>query len=277
MADFGQVEATLTVQRGPGAGGVFTINSPSITIGRHGQCDFQVNDTWVSRQHARITWGGAGYLVEDLNTVNGTYINGERLSGARALRSGDVLQLGTQVVLGFQVGAPAGIPEAAPVPMSQPTPPVGPAPPSGPAPESEPAPPPAFPEAAPIPESAPAPSSGPAPPSGPAPVSEPAPPAAVPEVAPPAESEPAPSPAATADTAMEEAQKAASSALTSAIVGLVICGLILEPSAIMQARKARQVLGPGDSGYGKAIAAEIIGWLGLALWIVVIIWRLSNM
>jgi hypothetical protein len=76
---------------------------------------------------------------------------------------------------------------------------------------------------------------------------------------------------------MDEARKAASSALTSAIVGLIICGLILEPSAIMQARKARKVLGPGDPGYGKAIAAEIIGWIGLALWIVAIIYQLSNM
>ncbi|NIV33293.1 MAG: FHA domain-containing protein, partial [Anaerolineae bacterium] len=235
------------------------------------QCDFQVNDTWVSRQHARITWGGAGYLIEDLNTVNGTYINGERINAPRALRSGDVLQLGTQVVLGFQAGAPVGTPEAAPVPASQPAPPSEPVPPSEPAQTSRPAPAPAFPNAAPIPESAPA------SPSGPAPTSGPAPPAVVPEVAPAAESEPAPSPAATADTAMEEAQKAASSALTSAIVGLIICGLILEPSAIMQARKARKVLGPGDPGYGKAIAAEIIGWIGLALWIVVIIWRLSNM
>jgi hypothetical protein len=76
---------------------------------------------------------------------------------------------------------------------------------------------------------------------------------------------------------MQEAQKTANGALTSAIAGLIICGLILEPSAIMQARKARKVLGPGDPGYGKAVAAEIIGWFGLALWIVAIIYQLSNM
>ena len=91
------------------------------------------------------------------------------------------------------------------------------------------------------------------------------------------EDAPAPPPAETADTEMEKAKKAAGSALTSAIVGLFICGLILEPSAISQARKARKVLGPGDPGYGKAIAAEIIGWLGLILWIVAIIYQLSNM
>jgi pSer/pThr/pTyr-binding forkhead associated (FHA) protein len=231
MADFGQVAATLTVRQGPGAGASFTIDAPSITIGRHGQCDLQVNDTWVSRQHARITWGGAGYLLEDLGTVNGTYVNGDRISGPRALRSGDILQLGTQVELGFQVGAPAPLPETPAVPEVAPIP------------ESRPAPPPAIPEAAPIPESKPAP--------------------------PPAD--------APAETEKQEAQKAANGALTSAIVGLVVCGLILEPSAIMQARKARKVLRSGDPGYGKAVAAEVIGWIGLALWVVAIIYQISNM
>jgi pSer/pThr/pTyr-binding forkhead associated (FHA) protein len=271
MAGFGQVAATLTVHRGPGAGRSFSIEAPAITIGRHGQCDLQVNDTWVSRQHARITWGGAGYLLEDLDTVNGTYVNGERISGPRALRSGDVLQLGTQVELGFQVGAPAAhpgtpaIPEVAPIPERQP------APESRLASQSRPAPPPAFPEAAPMPESKPAPApafseAAPSPESKPAPQSRLAP-----------ESRLAPPPAETADTEMQEAQKAASGALTSAIVGLIICGLILAPSAIVQARKARKVLRSGDPGYGKAIAAEIIGWIGLALWVLALIYRFSDM
>ena len=164
------------------------------------------------------------------------------------IASADILQLGTQVELGFQVGAPAPLPETPAVPEVAPIP------------ESRPAPPPAIPEAAPIPES------------------RPAPPPAVPEVAPIPESRPAQPPAdAPAETEMQEAQKAANGALTSAIVGLVVCGLILEPSAIMQARKARKVLRSGDPGYGKAVAAEVIGWIGLALWIVAIIYQISNM
>jgi len=192
----------------------FTIEAPEITIGRQEQCDFQVNDRWVSRRHARITWGGAGYLLEDLGTVNGTFLNGERISGARALNSGDVLQLGSEVELDFYVRSPA--------PPSQM---------------------PAAPQAAPLPEPALAPSIG----------------------------------AAPVDTERQEAQKAANSALTTAIVGLLICGLILEPSAISQARKARKVLKSGDPGYGKAVAAEVIGWIGLLLWIVAVIYRVSIM
>jgi pSer/pThr/pTyr-binding forkhead associated (FHA) protein len=214
VAAFGQAAATLTVQRGPGLGRSFTIHTPAIMIGRQNQCDFQVNDKWVSRQHARIVWGGAGYLIEDLGTVNGTYVNGECISGPCALKSGDRIQLGSEVELDFQVGAPAPLVQR-----------------------------PAVPDVAPIPESKP---------------------------------EPLPAEAA-ADTERQEAQKDASSALTSAIVGLIICGLILEPGAIMRARKARKVLGPGDRGYGKAVAAEVIGWIGLVLWAVAIIYQVSNM
>ncbi len=214
MTAYGQAAATLTVRRGPGVGRSFTINAPAVIIGRHGQCDFQVNDRWVSRRHARITWGGAGYLVEDLDTVNGTFINGERISRPRVLKSGDIVQLGSEVELDFHVRAPA-------LPVQRPD----------------------LPEAAPSPQP-----------------------------------EPVPPPAATpADEARQEAQKTASNALISAIVGLFICGIILEPSAISQARKARKVLGPGEPGYGKAVAAEVIGWIGLLVWVLGIIYQFSNM
>ena len=214
MAAFNRAAATLTVRRGPGVGRSFTVDAPAITIGRQEQCDFQVNDRWVSRRHARITWGGAGYLIEDLDTVNGTFVNGERVSRPRALSSGDILQLGSEVELDFHLRAPAPAVQR-----------------------------PDLPDAAPSPER-----------------------------------EPAPQPAAApADDAKQEAQKAASSALTSSIVGLFICGIILEPGAISQARKARKALGPGEPGYGKAVAAEVIGWIGLFLWVVGLIYQLSNM
>ena len=59
----------------------------------------------------------------------------------------------------------------------------------------------------------------------------------------------------------------AKTALIEAIVGIIIFGIILEPAAIYRARKAKKILVPGDEGYGNANAAEIIGWIGLALWI----------
>ena len=98
-----QPTATLTVSRGPGAGRRFDIGAAAVTIGRHGQCDVRVDDTWLSRWHARIAWSGAEYIVEDLDSTNGTYVNGERVIGSRALKSGDLLQLGGQVEFAFQV------------------------------------------------------------------------------------------------------------------------------------------------------------------------------
>jgi hypothetical protein len=107
MTDSPQPAARVTISHGPGAGREFGIGAAPVTIGRHDQCDFQVENTWVSRRHARIAWSGTGYVVEDLGSTNGTFVNGERISGPRVLRSGDLLQLGDEVQLAFRVRAPA--------------------------------------------------------------------------------------------------------------------------------------------------------------------------
>ncbi|MGD8904750.1 MAG: FHA domain-containing protein [Anaerolineae bacterium] len=126
MADTRQAVASLTVSRGPGTGRQFDIDAAAATIGRQAQCDIQVEDTWMSRQHARIVWTGTAYVIEDLGSTNGTFVNGERIVGSRALKSGDRLQLGDQVELAFQVRGPAPLPEkpalsgmAAPPPKSR--------------------------------------------------------------------------------------------------------------------------------------------------------------
>lgn len=109
MRDPGQPRATLTVTRGLGAGRRLEIGAVPVTLGRHDQCEIQVQDTWVSRQHARIAWSGTAYVVEDLGSTNGTFVNDERVVAPRALRSGDVLRLGDEVELAFhmRVSAPA--------------------------------------------------------------------------------------------------------------------------------------------------------------------------
>ena len=67
---------------------------------------------------------------------------------------------------------------------------------------------------------------------------------------------------------LEEGQKLASSALTSAIIGVFCFGVILGPVAISKAKNAKKILSPSDPGYGNAQAAEIIGWIVLALYLV---------
>jgi hypothetical protein len=121
MADNHQAGATLIISRGPGAGGQFDIGAAPVTIGRQAQCDVQVQDTWMSRRHARIAWTGTEYIIEDLGSTNGTFVNGERVVGPRALRSGDYLQFGDQVELAFQTRVPAAKQEE-PVPAGIPSP-----------------------------------------------------------------------------------------------------------------------------------------------------------
>lgn len=71
-----------------------------------------------------------------------------------------------------------------------------------------------------------------------------------------------------ASNAKIQAAKSAKGALTTAIIGFFCFGIILGPIAISQARKAKAVLTQGDDGYGNAQAAEIIGWIVLALYVV---------
>jgi predicted component of type VI protein secretion system len=121
-----QPAATLIIRRGPDAEQQFAITEPAVTVGRHRSCDIQVDEPEVSRQHARITWSGTGYVIEDLGSVNGTFVNGERISAPRVLQDGDVIGLGSRALLAFQVSPPAHAPPrpASPSPAYAPRPPA---------------------------------------------------------------------------------------------------------------------------------------------------------
>ena len=51
----------------------------------------------------RLTRGAGGYTLEDLGSTNGTFINSQRLTGAKPLKPGDMIGLGETVTLGFEV------------------------------------------------------------------------------------------------------------------------------------------------------------------------------
>jgi hypothetical protein len=92
----------LTVRKGPLPGKVFDLAKSLLTIGREVKNDIVINDAEVSRQHLRLTeQAGSGYMVEDLASTNGTFVNGQRLSTLTALRSGDILGLGGTVELEY--------------------------------------------------------------------------------------------------------------------------------------------------------------------------------
>jgi len=87
---------------GPLSGRSHTITSQSVIIGRDQGLDLQVDQEQVSRQHARLTWTGNAWVLEDLNSSNGTFVNGRRIHGSVNVRPGDKIGIGTEVV--FQLG-----------------------------------------------------------------------------------------------------------------------------------------------------------------------------
>ena len=65
----------------------------------------------------------------------------------------------------------------------------------------------------------------------------------------------------------KSAARDAQNALITAIAGILLFGLFMEPVAIFLARKAKKSLAPGDDGYDNAKTAEIVAWVGLVVWI----------
>lgn len=83
----------LVVKRGPNAGSRFVCNPELTTVGRHPDSDVFLDDVTVSRRHAEIERRSDGFVVRDVGSLNGTYLNRERIETAD-LANGDELQIG---------------------------------------------------------------------------------------------------------------------------------------------------------------------------------------
>jgi hypothetical protein len=83
----------LVVKRGPNAGSKFMLDAEVTRAGRHPESDIFLDDITVSRRHAEFQRGADGYLVRDVGSLNGTYLNRERIDEER-LANGDEVQIG---------------------------------------------------------------------------------------------------------------------------------------------------------------------------------------
>jgi serine phosphatase RsbU (regulator of sigma subunit) len=78
---------------GPEAGRRYDLNGPESVLGRHPDCQIVVDVGAVSRQHAKILTVGGDFFLEDLNSRNGTLLNGKLINERQKLRDGDLLQI----------------------------------------------------------------------------------------------------------------------------------------------------------------------------------------
>jgi len=97
----------LIMRGGPTPGKVFELNKGEIYIGRDVNNDIVINDSEVSRKHARVILQAGGFVLEDLGSTNGTFVNGQRLMGPHILRQGEMIMFGENVSMAFEAGVDA--------------------------------------------------------------------------------------------------------------------------------------------------------------------------
>lgn len=85
--------ALLVVRRGPNAGSRFLLNSEFTNVGRSPDSDIFLDDVTVSRRHAEFIRNGGWFAVRDVGSLNGTYVNRQRIEET-PLNGGDEVQIG---------------------------------------------------------------------------------------------------------------------------------------------------------------------------------------
>lgn len=118
----------LVMRRGPTPGTIFELSKSDMTIGRDLGNDYVINDVEISRKHLRMVLQGENYIIEDLGSTNGSFVNGQRLASPHVLIPGDLISLGEHVTLvveaaaydpaATQLSAPAGATVKAPRPAA---------------------------------------------------------------------------------------------------------------------------------------------------------------
>jgi glycine cleavage system H protein len=96
----------LIITRGATAGSKYSLSGAKVQIGRHPDSDIFLDDVTVSRRHAEVTLDGRQYVLSDVGSLNGTYVDGERIE-SEVLREGAQIQVG-KFRLVFVIGVLGG-------------------------------------------------------------------------------------------------------------------------------------------------------------------------
>jgi hypothetical protein len=126
----------FVMRSGPTPGVTFPLEGDQLIIGRDPSNSVSIHDAEISRKHSRLSFQGGKYVLEDLGSTNGTFVNGQRLAGPVVLKPGDVVSLGEQIVLmydainmdpGATIASPRQLDRMVPPPVQPSTPAPAPA------------------------------------------------------------------------------------------------------------------------------------------------------
>jgi hypothetical protein len=129
----------FVMHSGPNTGKIYPLEAPEIIIGRDASNVIAINDAEVSRKHAKLILQNSVYVIQDLGSTNGTFINGQRITTSQELKPGDTVTLGENIVLMYETAFDpnATVVSSAPIPKTVaaiPKPVLTPAPPPAPVP-----------------------------------------------------------------------------------------------------------------------------------------------
>ena len=103
VGDIAKDSSVLIVRAGAQAGARFDLVEDLTRLGRHPDSEISLDDITVSRRHAEVQRTAEGYMVADSGSLNGTYVNQERVERTR-LQHGDELQIGKFRLVFFERG-----------------------------------------------------------------------------------------------------------------------------------------------------------------------------
>ncbi len=95
-------EFQFVMRSGPTPGKIYPLDADEISVGRESSNTIAINDAEISRKHARLEKRGTTYVIQDLGSTNGTFVNGRRISGVQVLNAGDEVSFGENILLMYE-------------------------------------------------------------------------------------------------------------------------------------------------------------------------------